>query len=317
MRGRAGKVLALLASGLAILLAAALVAGCGSEVSGGGPADDAGSGRSTQSMKPSASSEPPPVIVSYAGKQVSLRPGTYCWTVESASSAGTGACVDGAPTDPLPDLGVVSGEITVTFGVDGWAFQASSQDARHECTEAFPAAVRQVSGRTWHIALAGPRGRYAVQLFGRGPQGDVAVSFAVQTSADQPSPAPVASLTTFYVHGSEPDATSFDLVATYLGISPTRSRARLTITSDDGRRSTYNLTASASENRGRDCGNVALSAAAPKGRVLEEIGLPPYALLVDLDLDGRHHTATATWPEDVDKSESIPLHFSPPLPARR
>jgi hypothetical protein len=317
MRGRAGRVLALLASGLAILLAAALLAGCGSEAGGGGSAEDPGSGRSTQSMRPSASSQPPPVIVSSAGKQLSLRPGTYCWTVESARSAGNGPCVDGAPSEPLPDLGRVSGEITVAFGVDGWAFQASSQDARHKCAEAFPAAVRKVSGRVWQIALAGPRGRYAVQLFGRGPQGDVAVSFAVQTSVDRPSPAPVASLTTFYLHGSKPDATSFDLVATYLGITPKRSHARLTITSDDGRRSTYNLTAVASEDHGHNCGNVALSAAAPKGRVLEKIGGPPYALLVDLDLDGRHYSATATWPDDVDKSESIPLHFSPPLPARR
>jgi hypothetical protein len=257
------------------------------------------------------------VTVSSAGKQLSLRPGTYCWTVESARSAGNGPCVDGAPSDPLPDLGRVSGEITVAFGVDGWAFQASSQDASHECAEAFPAAVRKVSGRMWQIALAGPRGRYAVQLFGRGPQGDVAVSFAVQTNVDRPSPAPVASLTTFYLHGSKPDATSFDLVATYLGITPKRSHARLTITSDDGRRSTYNLTAVASEDHGHNCGNVALSAAAPKGRVLEKIGGPPYALLVDLDLDGRHYSATATWPDDVDKSESIALHFSPPLPARR
>jgi hypothetical protein len=106
-------------------------------------------------------------------------------------------------------------------------------------------------------------------------------------------------------------------VATYLGVTPKRSHARLTITSDDGRRSTYNLTAAATEDHGYDCGNVALSAVAPKGRVLEEIGRPPYALLVDLDLDGRHYTTTATWPDDVDKSESISLHFNPPLPARR
>jgi hypothetical protein len=299
-----------------MLLAAALITGCGSERNGGGPAEKAGSGGSTQPAKPSASSEPPPVIVSYAGKQVSLRPVTYCWTTQGAGSASASPCVHGAPPNPLPDLGVVAGELTVAFAVDGWTFQASSEDAQHDCAEAFPAAVRQVNGRTWHIGLAGPRGRYAVQLFGRGPQGDVAVSFAVQTSADRPSPAPVASLTTFYVHGGEPDATSFDLVATYLRITPKRPHARLTITSDDGRRSTYNLTAVASENHGHDCGNVALSAAAPRGRVLEETGRPPYALLVDLDLDGRHYTTTVTWPDDVDKSESIPLHFNPPLPGR-
>jgi len=316
MRHRAGRVLTLLAVGLAMLLAAALVTGCGSEVSGGGPADKAAPGQSTQSIEPSARSEPPPVIVSSTGKQVSLRPGTYCWTAQSAGSASAGPCVDGAQPNPLPDLGVVSGEISVTFAADGWAFQASSEPAQRECAEAFPAAVRQVNERAWHIALTGPRGRYAVQLFGRGPQGDVEVSFAVQTSADRPSPAPVASLTTFYVRGGEPDATSFDFVATYLGITPRRPHGSLTITSDDGRRSTYNLTSVASESLGHDCGNVALSAAAPKGRVLEEIGRPPYVLLVDLDLNGRRYTTTATWPDDVDKSESIPLHFHPPLPGR-
>ena len=316
MCARAGKIPALLATALAVVLAAALVAGCGSDASRRGPAGDAGSSRPAPPIEPNGGSKPPPVIVSYAGKQLSLHPVTYCWTVEGATSAVNGACVDGAPLSPPPDLGAVAGEITATFGVDGWAFEASSQDARHECPEAFPAVVRQVSGRAWHIALAGPRGRYAVQLFGRGPQGNVAVSFAVQTSVNARSPEPVASLTTFYLHDSKPDATSFDLVATYLGVTPTRSRARLTVTSNDGRRTTYNLTASANDHAS-GCGNVALSAAAPKGRVLEEIGRPPYALLVALDLDGRRYTTTATWPADVDKSESIPLRFNPPLPGRQ
>jgi len=316
MRGGAGKAPAPLATALAVAFAAAVVAGCGSDPGGGGSAGDAASVRSAQPTEQSGGSTPPPVIVSSADKQLSLDPVTYCWTVEGTSSAGNGACVDGAPSNPPPDLGAVSGEITVTFGADGWLFEASSQEASRDCAEAFPAVVRQVGGRTWHIALAGPRGRYAVELFGRGPQGDVAVSFAVQTSVDGRSPEPVASLTTFYVHGSEPDATSFDLVATYLGTTPTRSRARLTVTSDDGRQSTYNLTASSSD-RASGCGNIALSARAPKGRVLEEVGQPPYALLVALELDGRRYTATATWPNDVDKSESIPLRFDPPLPGRQ
>jgi hypothetical protein len=51
--------------------------------------------------------------------------------------------------------------------------------------------------------------------------------------------------------------------------------------------------------------------------VREEIGRPPYDLLVELDLDGIRYTATATWPDDVESSTSIPLHFNPPLPARQ
>src|SRR5262245_24454789 len=107
MRERAARVLALLAGGFAMLLAAALVTGCGSDANGSGPAEEGGSGPSTLSNEPS---EPPPVIVSYAGKQVSLGAATYCWTVR-VTSADAGPCVDGSPPDPLPDLGVVSGEI--------------------------------------------------------------------------------------------------------------------------------------------------------------------------------------------------------------
>lgn len=301
------------------LLALLLVAGCGSEAAGPGTAD-AEPTRSTESSESPDSSSPPPVVVSYANQQLSLPPYAYCWTVGSATSESNAACADGVPPDPLPNLGVVAGEITVTFARDTWTFTASSQGAETKCAETFPATVRKVEERSWQVALAGPRGTYSVRLFGRGPGGDVAASFAVQTSIDRPSPPPVASLTTFYDHDGEPDATTFNLAASYLATTPARSRAGLTITSADARRSTYTLSKPASGNVREVCvtrGSIALSAPAPQGRVREEIGRPPYDLLVELDLDGIRYTATATWPDDVESSTSIPLHFNPPLPARR
>jgi hypothetical protein len=227
--------------------------------------------------------------------------------------------VNGVLPDPLPDLGTVAGDITVTFARDGWNLEASSQGSDGACAEALPATVTPVDGRTWRVSLAGPPGRYAVHLFGKGPEGDLSASFAVRTTTGGSLPAPVASLTTFFERDGEPEAYSFDLAVSYLATTPSRASARLTVTSAGGRVSSYTLTAAKRDGAGGGCvarGSVALSAPAPRGRVVEEVGRPPYALRVELDLDGTRYAATATWPDDVESSSSIPLRFAPPLPAR-
>ncbi len=307
MRARAGRTLALLAVG------AFLVVGCGND-----SGDSAGNQPS--SSPPSAESgRPPPVVVEYGNQRLSLSPYSYCWSVEETPGGDGGNCADGTPPDQLPDLGKVGGDITVTFASDGWTFEASTQGRDVRCAQALPATVTQASGRTWRISLAGAPGRYAVHLFGRGPEGNAAASFAVETTTGGPLPAPVASLTTFFERDGVPDAYRFDLTVSYLATTPSRADARLTVTPADGRVSSYTLTPVTNDANGACVtpGTVALGAPAPRGRVVEEIGRPPYGLRVELELDDERYTATASWPEDVETSSSIPLRFNPPLPASK
>jgi hypothetical protein len=57
----------------------------------------------------------------------------------------------------------------------------------------------------------------------------------------------------------------------------------------------------------------------PNERGLEAaaLGAAPFQYVIELELDGDVHTATATWPDDEapDFAPNVPLEFTPPLPS--
>ena len=55
-----------------------------------------------------------------------------------------------------------------------------------------------------------------------------------------------------------------------------------------------------------------------KGLEAAELGPPPFTYEVEVILDGVHHVATATWPDDeiVGEEPAVLLEFSPELPAQ-
>lgn len=115
---------------------------------------------------------PPPLQLVSGSQTLQVEPYTTCW-----SGGGSGYCADGFPADPLPDLGRVSGVVTVTFPVDGWNLEATTEPVgkgRHEPTEL---RLEQTSEQTWSMSLDVPPGTYEVDLSGRGPQGDIAAAF--------------------------------------------------------------------------------------------------------------------------------------------
>lgn len=137
------------------------------------PAQGLLGGTNTPAQGPSrlGTQGPPAVRLASMSVRLALRPYTSCW-----STATMGMCYDGMPARPLPSLGATFRPITLAFARDGWRFQVSVTDDRGHRTRV---DLVRTSPRHWRLAVGAlPHGHYAADVFGRGPQGDVAAAFA-------------------------------------------------------------------------------------------------------------------------------------------
>lgn len=154
----------LVASGCAAALAGGLVAGnADALISRDTPAASA-----VQQTPPKG---PPPVRLSDYSLTLALHPYTSCW-----SSGSSGLCYDGMPPRPVPSMGGVSGPVTLAFGEDGWRFHVTVKDRKGDSSRV---RLVKISPHHWRLALRPlADGRYRADVFGRGPEGDVAAAFA-------------------------------------------------------------------------------------------------------------------------------------------
>ncbi len=112
---------------------------------------------------------PPPVTLSSSGITLAMTPYTSCWYDDHG-----GSCLDGIPPKPVPSLGGLYGRVTLSFARDGWHFTVSAVDGAGHRTKL---TLVRLSAREWRLPLGGlPEGRYRVDVFGRGPEGDVAAA---------------------------------------------------------------------------------------------------------------------------------------------
>lgn len=151
-----------------LLLALGLSAGCGSAM-------DRGHSVPMQEIAEPVSQRDwaPVVVVRDQDDRLRLRPYTFCWVP-------AGGCADGIPSRPLPDLGLATGSpVVVSFRMDGWRFSASQYRVGNP-DRSHGVRMVQVDDHTWRMRPTGEPGRYQVDIFGRGPQGDLLVSFAVR-----------------------------------------------------------------------------------------------------------------------------------------
>jgi hypothetical protein len=171
---------------------AAVLAGCGTEVVDHTAEPATGAEPSELTEDPVDPEDwPPDAVVSAGDTELALRAWGTCWT---------DFCSDGAPPDPLPDLGTVDGEITVTFPLEGWTFDGAAYSPPDDeaCAEQIPTTVVQLDETTWQLTPGGPAAAYRFDVWGRGPEGDVIVSVAAATTVDRPMPDPTAEAHTFY-----------------------------------------------------------------------------------------------------------------------
>lgn len=287
---------------LVTALTVALAAGCGTRSDGGSAA---------QAVR--ASELPPPVAVRAGDETLELHPWSTCWTHIG--------CLDGFAPAELPDLGTVDGPLTVTFPRDGWRFDVNLLNVEHAagsgpCHKEYVAARVVAAGdRSWTVHPRGPAGRYSVEVSGRGPEGDVVVTFAMTTSTDRPWPPPEAT-TAVSRHWADTGAFSFLLHLDSLA-APDRVRAKVTLVGGDARRVVP------LERRNARCNPptfLDFSASPASAPIIRRLGFPPYKIRFDVDIDGTRHVATTGRPPYPASSGTdagvIRLHFTPGLPAR-
>ncbi|GAA4825879.1 hypothetical protein ACFQ0K_18740 [Nocardioides caeni] len=131
------------------------------------------------------SDNPSPVVLLLPERMVRLRPTTFCWEAPSepapGGSIGTSRCVDGAEPSRARLADVErTGKIRFWFGRPGWRWSARLTSFSHPRRDACTSRIRpvRVSAQRFDLAPPALRGTYRVRMTGRGPEGDMVVSFS-------------------------------------------------------------------------------------------------------------------------------------------
>ncbi len=258
----------------------------------------------------------PPIVLQLDGRQVSLNPWTSCYTSPPGDDGvSQGSCSDGAPTPPFEDVGERN-EVPFSFPLKGWTFEASFSSADpHRCERTFTVPAEKTGAFTFAVPLAGPPGSYDVNVFGRGPEGDVITTFAWTTSETGFLPTPSGYAAIVADNDSELDSYGVEVGIDALAEDPRDASMTLTVTAANGRSTTIGPI-----NQDERCagdGTVSFVGEEADGKRAAGLGPAPFVYLVEVTLDGRTYIGTAVWPrdEEPDKAPYTTLTFEPPLPA--
>lgn len=255
-------------------------------------------------MLAGAMEEPPPVTVRSSERVLELSAFSYCYG---------SVCADGVPPADPPHVGR-PGEVVVEFPLPGWSFSASFRPAGEECGRIHGVALHPMGEGAWSLRPAGYAGTYDVTLFGKG-NGDLGVTFRWTTPVDGPLPEPEAQLAVLSDHDGQVDSYGIDLMLSNLARTPRQASATITVRAANGEAVAFETTRSR-----QGClpeGSVYWDGPDERGREAASLGEGPFAYEVDLVLDGRRYTGTATWPADEIRGNEpfVALRFDPDLPS--
>jgi hypothetical protein len=275
--------------------------------SSSGDPTDASSPSPTPSVgttDPQLPGAPPPVTVRFFDQVVQLVPYTYCYR---------NGCVDGGPNH-VPDVGAPE-RVTVEFPLEDWSFTAFFTPSGDDCGRIQSTPLSSDGDGTYSLEPIGFAGAYDVTLFGEAPEGgDLFVAFRWTTPTDGPLPEPRAYLALL---SNDDPVTSYgvELHVSNLADTPSSERAVITVHASNGRGITFEATPA--DRRCLPDGTVYWDGPDAMGLTAARLGEPPFTYEVELILDGVHHMATATWPDDEIPGEepAVLLEFSPALPA--
>jgi hypothetical protein len=308
MRVRAAALVCLLAGSVALV-------GCGTEraVERGGEIETSPS--TAASTLPSSGIEVvewdgegfgPPLTLDLDGERVDLDPWTTCYDK---------GCADGAPRPPYVDVGQRDA-VPFSFPDAGWTFDATFRTGDYgDCPRAITVPVRKTGERTFEVTPAGPPGPWLVDVFGRGPGGDVITTFTWTTREAGALPAPPrGSAAVLADHDGVLDSYGVEIFVQDLGSQPRQASATVTVTSAGGRSVTL------TPRWSRECdseGSLSFTASDDQGRRATRLGDGPFTYDVALTMDGRTYHGLGTWPdgETEDIAPHVPLTWAPPLPA--
>jgi hypothetical protein len=211
----------------------------------------------------------------------------------------------------------------VTFPYDGWSWSAGLGHPADQCAPIFGVDLEPAGDHRWLLPDTGPIGSYEVMLSGRGPEGDVHVSFAMTTTREGSVPTPHSAFDLFFDdHG---DILIFGPpTLTLMAIAPEAvvEGAGLVVVAADGTRTEVALQVLRDEGGCGRPGSFSLTDGTEDEFVsggqldgVEEYGPAPYDIGLVVTMDGVDHTAELAFPADVDVETSSMLpDFTPPLP---
>lgn len=249
--------------------------------------------------------DPPPLTLRLPDGDAPLEPWTYC--LEDG-------CSDGWRGEPAQVMSVGSPRaVDFTFPWEGWQFEATFLEGDGPCTRQVTMPVERTGARSFRISPVGPADSWIVDVFGRGPEGDVITSFRWRTPREGAYPDEASgSLGVLAEHDGRLDSYGVELSVQDLARTPREATAEVEVIAEDGRR----VTIVPRRQQCHSAGSVGFTAPDDVGR--RAAGLPGdrFEYVVRLALDGTTYTGTGTWPDDTDEeiTPSVPLEWSPALP---
>lgn len=248
----------------------------------------------------------PPVVLLLDDTQVALEPWSACYAT---------GCFDGFPQPPFEDVGDRS-EVPFSFPLKGWTFEASFKpSAGGACGRTITVPVEQTGDHTFLIPPAGSPGSYDVDVFGRGPEGDVITTFAWTTRETGFLPEPTGYVG--LVSGDNSDYIAYPLEMGLNGLASTPKIATVTVTVTAADGSERTIGPVQAERGCHGAGGAFFRQSGSGGGEPFDLGPGPFAYRAEVTLDGETYVGTAVWPRDerADEAPYADLTFDPPLPA--
>jgi len=263
------------------------------------------------------STQPSPVVLQLAARDVELKPWSYCWDgPPTPKGIAPVVCADGyAQTKDLEGVGN-AGSVDFWFGVEDWDFQATFTELGVDCPRQHTVQAVRTGDQTFRLDPAGPSGSYRVDLFGAGRHGSVATSFLWTTPTDGPTDQPAAYIALVSGDGDELWAYRLEVGVQDLAFQPHEADVEVTVTAANGRSMTLDAEL---QDRG-GCyaeGSLFFRGERAPAQQAAQLGPAPFTYQVLLTLDGKQYVGHAVWPRDEkrDEAPNTVLTFDPPLPA--
>ncbi|MEI2713070.1 MAG: hypothetical protein V9G04_07170 [Nocardioides sp.] len=302
---------------MSLILASMTLAACGNAT----VVEEVPSARTSTDASPAASvsyqvtqedadfEHPAGVLLQLGGGHTEeLRPWSWCMK---------GGCADGWRGDGSKLFSVGSPDhVDFTFALPGFEFEATfAEPGEGRCLRRVPGKVETLGEHSFRVYPAGPVSDWVIDLFGRGPGGDVSASFrwATPTAGTVPGNA-TGTASVLAAHDGSLDSYGIELGITGLPDTPKRASATIEVRSDSGKSVILDV-----GRAKRDCwskGDVSWHQQKPATEAVA-LGGKSFTYVVRVDLDGETYTGTARWPEDTNEqiTPGVPLTWDPPLPA--
>ena len=262
---------------LVVVVVLAVLAGCGDVGGSTAPprsSSDPSSGATSPAEDPPAL-KAPMVRLHLQNGAVDLKPWTACY--------GNG-CFDGSPPKDLVDVGVTEA-VEFSFARSGWSFEATFREPGDDCPRRITVPTTKVSDTRFRVEPAGNLGEWEVDVFGRGPGGDVITTFHWRTPTAGAFPdAATGTVAVLADHDGRLDSYGVELSVSDLARTPKEASATVTVLAADGQRAEIDLGPKPQE-RCWSAGQifwtqpegVARSATHLPGKVFEYVAAAPFA----------------------------------------